>query len=61
MLQIQGIAFPIFAVIGLGKAAIFWKFADEAVSASLSRFTFYVLIPAVLLKSVSETTTTSAF
>jgi malonate transporter len=61
VLQILGIVTPIFAVVGLGKAAMFWKFADEADSGTLSRFTFNVLIPAVLFGSISGLTSMSTF
>jgi malonate transporter and related proteins len=61
MLQILGIVFPIFAIIGLGKAAIRWKFMDATGSAILSRFTFYVPIPALLFGTISEMAVGNSF
>jgi malonate transporter len=56
MLQILGIVVPLFAIIGLGKAAIHWKFLDGAGSAVLSRFTFFIPVPALLFGLMAELT-----
>jgi malonate transporter and related proteins len=54
VLQILGIVLPLFAIIALGKAAIRWNFMDSSGSAILSRFTFYVPIPALLFGLMAE-------
>jgi malonate transporter and related proteins len=46
--QILGAVLPLFAIIGLGKLATNFKFLDAAGSAILSRFAFFLLIPALL-------------
>jgi malonate transporter len=54
MLQIIGILLPLFATIGLGKAAIQWRFLDASGAAVLSRFTFFVPMPALMFGLMAE-------
>ncbi|MBS0641463.1 MAG: AEC family transporter [Proteobacteria bacterium] len=48
MEQILGSVLPLFAIIGLGKLATSFGFLDAAGSVVLSRFAFFLLIPALL-------------
>lgn len=54
MAQIIGIVLPLFAVIGMGKTAIACNFLTAADAAVLSRFTFFVPIPALLFGLMAE-------
>ncbi len=51
---IAGIVAPIFALIGLGAAARYWRWIDPAGQRGINDLTFYLLIPALLFSAVAE-------
>jgi len=53
MLQIIGLIIPIFAVIGLGRAAVSYQKLDAAGLAVLNGFTYWVALPALLIGSIA--------
>ena len=52
--QILGVVFPLFAIIALGKLAVHFRFLDATDSAVLSRFAFFLPVPALLFGVLAE-------
>ena len=52
--QILGAVLPLFTIIGLGKLSANFGFLDAAGSAVLSRFAFFLLIPALLFGLINR-------
>jgi len=59
--QIVGVVFPLFAIIGLGKLAVRFRFLDSEGAAVLSRFAFLLLVPALLFAVMAEGPTADVF
>ena len=51
---VAGIVAPIFALIGLGAGARFWRLVDPAGLRGINDITFFLAIPALLFGSVVE-------
>lgn len=47
-----GIVAPVFALIGLGAAAIRWRFLDDAAVKGMNDFVFYLAMPCLLFRAV---------
>lgn len=54
MLQTIGIVLPIFAVIGLGHAAVRWHAFDGVAAGNLTKFVVYFPIPALTFGVIAE-------
>ena len=54
MIAVLGIVAPIFALIGLGAGARYWRVLDTGGLKGLSDLTFYLAIPALLFGAVVE-------
>jgi malonate transporter len=52
--QLLGAVLPLFAIIGLGKLAVYFDQLDAAGSAALSRFAFRLPVPALLFGVMAE-------
>ena len=59
--QIVGVVFPLFAIIGLGKLAVRFRFLDSAGATVLSRFAFLLPVPALLFAVMAEGPTADVF
>jgi hypothetical protein len=54
---ILSLLLPVFAVIGLGRAAVAAKLLDTAAVKSLNDFALWVALPALMFRSMAEATT----